>query len=380
MAPLSAQDSLLTELESAIASRDASQRGIVLERITALFLVETRNLEQTELFDDVFLQLVKQVETAARAKLSERFARLDTAPVRIIQLLACDDQIDVAGPVLTHSSQISEENLIEIARTKDQAHLLAIAGRRQIGEAISDVLVDRGSNEVLQRLSGNTAAHFSETGLTGMATRAASDPKIAVNMANRSDVPPRIFRHLLNQATAAVRDSPLSGASAEQQKMISQAMDEVSREIARPGSLTITAEVRRAVYEAFEKHQLKESTVLEFARSNMVAEVAVSLAVMTSTTIEIVEQQMLSGRISGLLLLCKSKDFKWPTAKTIISAVRERSEPELEQARQEYYALSVQTAMRAMRFVGAKQSLMKQVSENKGGDQLMKPAMRPLFN
>jgi uncharacterized protein (DUF2336 family) len=380
MAPLSAQDSLLTELESAIASRDASQRGIVLERITALFLVETRNLEQTELFDDVFLQLVKQVETAARAKLSERFARLDTAPVRIIQLLACDDQIDVAGPVLTHSSQISEENLIEIARTKDQAHLLAIAGRRQIGEAISDVLVDRGSNEVLQRLSGNTAAHFSETGLTGMATRAASDPKIAVNMANRSDVPPRIFRHLLNQATAAVRDSLLSGASAEQQKMISQAMDEVSREIARPGSLTITAEVRRAVYEAFEKHQLKESTVLEFARSNMVAEVAVSLAVMTSTTIEIVEQQMLSGRISGLLLLCKSKDFKWPTAKTIISAVRERSEPELEQARQEYYALSVQTAMRAMRFVGAKQSLMKQVSENKGGDQLMKPAMRPLFN
>jgi uncharacterized protein (DUF2336 family) len=380
MAPLSAQDSLLTELESAIASRDASQRGIVLERITALFLVETRNQEQTELFDDVFLQLVKQVETAARAKLSERFARLDTAPVRIIQLLACDDQIDVAGPVLTHSSQISEENLIEIARTKDQAHLLAIAGRRQIGEAISDVLVDRGSNEVLQRLSGNTAAHFSETGLTGMATRAASDPKIAVNMANRSDVPPRIFRHLLNQATAAVRDSLLSGASAEQQKMISQAMDEVSREIARPGSLTITAEVRRAVYEAFEKHQLKESTVLEFARSNMVAEVAVSLAVMTSTTIEIVEQQMLSGRISGLLLLCKSKDFKWPTAKTIISAVRERSEPELEQARQEYYALSVQTAMRAMRFVGAKQSLMKQVSENKAGDQLMKPAMRPLFN
>jgi hypothetical protein len=112
----------------------------------------------------------------------------------------------------------------------------------------------------------------------------------------------------------------------------------------------------------------------------MFAEVAVSLAVLTSTSIEIVEQQMLSGRISGLLLLCKSKDFKWPTAKTIILVARERTDSELEQARQEYYALSVQTAARALRFVGAKQALMKEVSENEVGSPLMKPAMRTLLN
>ena len=211
-----------------------------------------------------------------------------------------------------------------------------ISGRNQVVETISDVLVDRGDNEVLRRLSGNAAARFSETGISGLATRGASDEKIAVNMANRSDVPPRIFRHLLNQATNAVRNSLLSGASSQQHQIISQVLDEVCQEIGRPRAHEITAEVRRGVYEAFEKGKLNESTVLEFARSDMLAEVAVSLAVLTSISIEIVEQQVLSGRMSGLLLLCKAKDFKWPTAKMIISVASERSASELEQARQKY--------------------------------------------
>jgi Uncharacterised protein conserved in bacteria (DUF2336) len=375
-----AQNSLLLDLEKAIQSRDAKERAVVLDRVTALFLVGTRNNEQVELFDDVFSQLVQQVEATARARLSGHLAHLATAPYRVIQSLAEDDDIDVAGPVLAHSSQVSDDNLIRIAQTKGQAHLLSIAGRTQVVEAVSDVLVDRGSNEVLQRLSGNASARFSETGLTRLATRAASDETIAGNMANRSDVPPRVFRHLLTQATKTVRNSLLSGANPEQHALILHAMDEISDELAQPRGQEITAEVRRGVYEAFEKGQLKESTVLEFARANMTAEVIVSLAVMTSTAIEIVEHQMLSGRMSGVLLLCKSKDFNWPTAKTILSAARARTESELEQARQEYYALTVQTAARALRFVGAKQALTQGASEIDIGSPLMKPAMRPLLN
>ena len=372
--------SLLIDLENAVKSRDAKERGLVLERVTDLFLRGTSKQDHVELFDDIFEQLVHHVEATARAKLSARIADLAVAPCRVVQTLAHDDDIDVAGPVLARSTQVSEASLVEIAKTKDQAHLLSIAGRRQVGEAISDVLVDRGSNEVLQRLSGNMAARFSENGLKGLATRAADDEIIAVNMAHRSDVPPRIFRHLLSQATNAVRTSLLSSASPEQRQIISQAMDEVCQEVARPRRTDITAEVRRGVYEAFEKGKLKESTILEFAQADMFAEVTVSLAVLTSTPIETVEEQMLSGRMSGLLLLCKSKDFNWPTAKTILTVARERSDAELEQARQEYYALSVQTAARAMRFVGVKQSLLKESHEGKTEGSLMKPVMRPLLN
>jgi uncharacterized protein (DUF2336 family) len=374
------QNSLLLDLEKAIQSRDAKERAVVLDRVTNLFLLGTSNQDQVELFDDVFSQLVQQVEATARARLSGHLAHLATAPYRVIQSLAQDDDIDVAGPVLAHSNQVSDENLIRIAQTKGQAHLLSIAGRSQVGEAVSDVLVDRGSNEVLQRLSGNASARFSENGLTLLATRAAADEIIAVNMANRADVPPRVFRHLLTQATKTVRDSLLTGANPDQHALILQAMDEISEEIAQPRGPEITPEVRRGVYEAFEKGKLKESTILEFARANMIAEVTVSLAVMTSTAIEVVEHLIVSGRMSGVLLLCKSKDFNWPTAKTILSAARARTESELEQARQEYYALTVQTAARALRFVGAKQALTKDASAIDVSNALMKPALRPLLN
>jgi uncharacterized protein (DUF2336 family) len=380
MASGSVKETLLLDLESAFKSRDANERSVVLERITALFLAGTRDQDQVELFDDIFLQLVEQVEATARARLSERLAHLKLAPSRLIKSLAYDDEISVAGPVLSYSSQVSEDSLIEIARTQSQAHLLSIAGRSQVGETVSDVLVDRGDDEVLRRLSGNAAARFSETGLSGLATRGASNEKIAVNMANRSDVPPRIFRYLLNQATNAVRNSLLEGASSQQRGIISQVLDEVCQEIGRPAAHEITVEVRRGVYEALEKGKLNESTVLEFARSDMLAEVAVSLAVLTTTSIDIVEQQMLSGRMSGLLLLCKAKDFKWPTAKMIISVARERSASELEQARQEYYALSVQTAVRALRFVGAKGSMIRELSDGNGSGPLMKPAIRTLLS
>jgi len=155
MASGSVKETLLLDLESAFKSRDANERSVVLERITALFLAGTRDQDQVELFDDIFLQLVEQVEVTARARLSERLAHLKLAPSRLIQSLAYDDEIIVAGPVLSYSSQVSEDSLIEIARTQSQAHLLSIAGRSQVGETVSDVLVDRGDDEVLRRLSGN---------------------------------------------------------------------------------------------------------------------------------------------------------------------------------------------------------------------------------
>jgi uncharacterized protein (DUF2336 family) len=269
--------------------------------------------------------------------------------------------------VLAGSTKLSESILVDVARTKSQAHLLSIAGRASVGEAVSDVLVERGNSQVLQCLSGNAAARFSPEGFAGLASRAASDGVVALNMANRSDVPAAVFSRLLAQATDAVRQSLLGSAGAEYRDMIADAMDEASHEIARVRGPEITADARRVVYELFEQRRLNENAILEFARSDMFAEVAISLATLTSTPIEIVDHQMRSGRMSGLLLLCKAKDFNWTTAKAILTVAAERTEADYELARREYFTLSVQAAARAMRFVGAKHALLRGSNGTDGG-------------
>ena len=358
------RQSLLIELESAMNSRNARERTTVLDRITDLFFNVATDSAQVALFDDVFLQLIQQVEVGARVKLAQRLAEVSTALDRIIQSLARDEVIDVAEPVLARSPQVSEASLIEVARTRSQAHLLAIAGRNSINVPVSDVLVNRGDVGVLRRLSGNQHAKFSAEGLDALTARAAKDGQMAENLVTRSDIPPWIYSRLLAQATDQVRAQLLNDAGTEQCEIISHAVDEVCKELRPTLKAEVSTDARRCVYEACEKGKLNEDLLAEFSRSNMVSETAVSLAVLTAMPIETVTSQMVCGQMSGLLVLCRSKNYGWPTAKAVICVGHERSSSDIEQARHEYYALSVQSAARALRFIGARRALMKLTDED----------------
>ena len=80
-----------------------------------------------------------QIAAPSRSSLDE-YQNLEAR----VRKLAHDDDIAVAGPVITKSSRMQENELVELARTKGQAHLAVIAGRKDIGEAVTDVLVRRG--------------------------------------------------------------------------------------------------------------------------------------------------------------------------------------------------------------------------------------------
>ncbi len=65
-------------------------------------------------------RLVSVIDIAARAALSEQLAAISNAPVKTSCILALDDSIEVAGPVLCQSERLDEVTLIEGAKTKSQ--------------------------------------------------------------------------------------------------------------------------------------------------------------------------------------------------------------------------------------------------------------------
>ena len=141
--------SIIAELEDAVRGGSSARRVETLRQVTDLFLNDGERLsdDQVKVFDDVLCLLIARVETRARAELSKRLAPLDYAPFEVIQYLAWDDEIAVAGDVLTHSSRLSTEALVEIASIKGQDHLLAISARDNLPEAVTDVIVDRGETQ-----------------------------------------------------------------------------------------------------------------------------------------------------------------------------------------------------------------------------------------
>src|SRR6186997_2284241 len=172
-----APSSLLAELEAAIQGGSAEKRAAMLRRVTDLFVNTAPRV--TEAHAGVFEQLTREIERKAVLELSERMSCVENAPERLILRLAHDDAIEISGPVLARSDRLGEEDLVVIARTKSQAHLAAIAGRAELGEQVTGVLVERGDLVVARRVASNSGARFSEASLRDLAERASDDGDLA---------------------------------------------------------------------------------------------------------------------------------------------------------------------------------------------------------
>ena len=163
---MDAGQSLIADLEDAIQSGSKDKRVETLRRITDLFVADADRLsdQQIDVFDDVLGHLIKRIEAKALAELSRRLGPINNAPIEVVRRLARDDNITVAEPILTTSLRLSDGDLIDIASSKTQAHLLAISARQRIGASVTDVLLQRGDREVLHKLAGNSGADFSVIG------------------------------------------------------------------------------------------------------------------------------------------------------------------------------------------------------------------------
>src|SRR6516164_784827 len=174
-------ENLLDELQATLAHGTVARRVETLKRVTDLFINGAVDYsdDQVALFDDVFQCLLTHIEVSAKALLSNRLAPIDTAPPQTIRTLAFDDIIEVAGPVLTQSMRLDDKALIENARSKSQAHLMAISKRKVLSDAVTDVLVQRGNDEVVHSTVSNPGAEFTERGFTRLVTRAEGDDNLA---------------------------------------------------------------------------------------------------------------------------------------------------------------------------------------------------------
>ena len=98
---------LIAELEAALTS-GAARRVEMLARITELFISEAARYseEQVGVFDDVMVRLASTVGADARAKLAQRLAPIANAPSSLTHMLAFDDEVEIATPILSQSERL----------------------------------------------------------------------------------------------------------------------------------------------------------------------------------------------------------------------------------------------------------------------------------
>ncbi len=362
--------SLIAELEDAMQSGSKDKRVDTLRRITDLFVAgsDRFNDQQIDVFDDVLGHLIKRIEGKALAELSQRLAPVNNAPIEVVQRLARDDDISIAKPILTQSRRLSDNDLVEIANTKTQEHLLAISARSQIGSSVTDVLLRRGDQHVFHRLAENAGANFSENGFATLVTHAQGDERLAEKVGLRLDVPLRLFRELLLRATEAVRSRLLALADPESRDKIQRILAVISEDAQHEAGIQnehdyAEAHVRMLAMQS--KGKLNGAVLFELAKKDRYADMIAALSLLCEAPAQLVESLLQSNHREAWLVPCKAAGLDWPTVRIVLtcrSVGRSMSDHALDAARTDYVKLSQSSARRVLRFWQVRQSASKEIS------------------
>lgn len=348
--------SLLDELISPLATASTKHRLRMIHRVTDLFAAGSRSYshDQIALFDDVLRRVCADIEVTARAKLAQRLVGLGSAPPRLVRSFAFDDAIEVAEPALIHSEQLSDDDLVENATTKSQAHLFAIAQRLKLSETVTDVLVDRGDERVVYRVVKNKGARFSLAGYGKLTNCARYDRKLTLALGERSDIPRQYFLKLLEAASSTVR-AKLEAINPEAVAAIRDTVDDVAtamqREV-RKGSRAHVVAVREAK-RRFNVRPITEASVHGPAHAQDFEKTVVALSRLGVFSVDLVERALLDEGEDMVLLLAKAAGCSWTTARELLlmyAANRNLKPDDITRAFERYKKLSQETARNIVMF------------------------------
>lgn len=180
---------MLSKLGEAQIDLTSEARNQLLNSVTDLFLLDPNpSATSKEHFGEIAVDTVAELKEDYRKAFSERIAEVPSLPHKVALALGGDVNPDVAQAVLAMSPVLTDGDLAAFALSQSQQHLAAIAERAVLSEQITSVLVSRGDQEVLQRVSGNEGARFSDPSFNELLQRGGEYPSVAANLAQRSDM------------------------------------------------------------------------------------------------------------------------------------------------------------------------------------------------
>jgi uncharacterized protein (DUF2336 family) len=344
--------SFLQEINEAVLDGSPESRARALWHATDLLIAGRYTEDQIWVFGEVIGRLAGEIERAARAKLAKQLAHSNNAPFNVIMILAFDDSIDVAGPVLRYSQRLDAKTLVANARTKSQAHLLAISKRRYIPVAVTDELVTRGDREVAHSIAANNGACFSDSGFLQMIKRSEGDSILAEHLGLRKEIPRHMFQQLIAKASDDVKrklERERPDLVDQIQNLVTEVTGALQSKFGPASKSYFTA--KKVVAAQHQYGNLNENSILEYARAHKIEEATVGLSLLCSLPVDVVERALVhNGEM--ILILAKALDFAWETAMSLlfIGAKDHRiSAHDLDGKREEFARLNHETSRSVLR-------------------------------
>ena len=357
---MTAPVAVLADVRKAISARSISDHRGLARHVTDLFVVNAAALREAEiaLFDEVLNDLIREIDTAARALLALRLAPIGNAPATLMRALAWDDEAEVACPVLMHFERLDDPILVETARAKSQEHLLAISRRQSLNPPVTDALVEHGDLQVLLSVAGNAGARFSGEGLERLIERAKEDDSLAERVGRRKDIPPLAFALLIQTASERVRvtlQAELPHAGRQIRESVEKAAHHVAcKHESEPRDIDA---IHASVERLHKQGQLDDEQLRSFAEDGLLEEIRIGLSLISDLPLPLIDQALRQESGEMLLVIARATGLAWSTVERILRLPiwrRPATASEIRHCLARYERLGQPTASDIMRFYKAR--------------------------
>lgn len=333
----------------------SDKRRQLLREITDVFMEDpdAHSKGENEQFGDVMARLVHDVEMEVRRDLANRLATIPNAPHALITQLA-DDQIEVAQPVLMNSPVLKDHDLVALAESKGQDHLKALSQRKILSTHVTDAIVRRGDDGVLETLVSNQGAQLSRNAMETVVSRAEKNERLHAPVLNRQDLPPDLMHEMFFFVNSSLREFILERTSEIDPKILDELLKSAERRTTKKLNLATGNSAAEAYINDKEtKRELNEKLLEQLLRENRPEEFTIAFARLTGIGIDTARRILDDPSREGVAIACRAARFDRATFSAIVLLWGGRNARPTREAQfmlSLYDRVTVETAQRVIRF------------------------------
>ena len=309
---------ILSDLEALIdlAKEPSSEkRRQLLREITDVFMVDPtkHSDDQKDDFGEIIHKLAGDFDVETRREIAERFAEETNAPHNLIKSFA-HDVIHVAGSVLKNSSVLSQEDLIEICEQKGQEYLVEIAERKDIGEELSDAIVENGDDQTVEKLLNNEAAVIAEETSHKVAERAQTSENLQKPLIKRKGISSKIIAGMYSYVAEELKHVILEKCDVEDLETLENSINDVTENFSGD-SYQIT---KTKICQLAERGELTERKIIGLIKKNKRFEFIITLSKITDSDEAVIMKIIEDKSGKSLIVLCKANEISVTLFKVIV--------------------------------------------------------------
>ncbi len=345
----------------------AEKRRELLHEVSNLFLEKPEEISsrESDYFADIMGKIAFDLEMEVRRDMAERLAKVDAAPHKLMKMLA-NDKIEVARPVLMESGVLNNADLIEIIKRHSQEHLMAVSVRKSISEDVTDHLVERGDDSVLETLTRNEGAAFTQKSLEIMVNRAEDNETLHEPLIKREDIPAYMKHQMFLFVSSALRKHILENVEDIDESEVDKLIEESCAALDYQGGEEALSPAERFIIRKENFKQLNHDLLVQLLRQGKIAEFIAGLGRLANIDTAAAHRITFDKGGEPLAVACKAIGIDRITFSDLLLLTNQeglRDQAERDDLIGVYTRITTEAAQRTIRFWRTRKQMMKNLEK-----------------